>query len=221
MFSDQLNYLIIFCGLRYSSKAVYVADLTVFSDSIQIIMCVFIWWREWGRSCLGIFKERGVRVDPLESPDSAADNQLGQLAWEPVDVPSGSLNGSRRLAAPLYPHLAPLPQTTLLVCAPSSPLSPACLLLYLQTMQDSFKLCVALPQHSSCHVPLHRCDLFHHFNSCHGSFHAVSWIFVFWMIRKRWVAPARPCLSSWWGFIPSKGLARLHFEMYIEGDAGS
>lgn len=29
MFSDLLNYLIIFCGLRYSSKAVFVADLTV------------------------------------------------------------------------------------------------------------------------------------------------------------------------------------------------
>lgn len=71
------------------------------------------------KSYRGILKERGVRVDPLESPDSAAHNQLGQLAWEPVDVPSGSVNGSRRLALRLYPHLAPLPQTTLLVWAPS------------------------------------------------------------------------------------------------------
>ncbi|KAF3693758.1 Glutamate receptor 3 [Channa argus] len=50
------------------------------------------------RSCRGILQDSGVIVDPPQSPDSAAHNQLGQLAWEPVDVLSGSLNGSRCLA---------------------------------------------------------------------------------------------------------------------------
>lgn len=67
----------------------------------------------------GFSKREALRVDPPENPDSAAHNQLGQLAWEPVDVPSGRLNGSRRLAVRLYPLLASLPQTTLLVWAPS------------------------------------------------------------------------------------------------------
>lgn len=71
------------------------------------------------RSCGGIFKDSGVSTNPSESPDSAVHNQLGQLAWEPADVPRGSLNGSRRLAVQLYPLLASLPQTTLLVWAPS------------------------------------------------------------------------------------------------------
>lgn len=71
------------------------------------------------RSSAGIFKKRSIWVDLPKNHDSAAHNQLGQLAWEPADVPSGRLNGSRRLAVRLYPLLAPLPQTTLRVWGPS------------------------------------------------------------------------------------------------------
>lgn len=124
------------------------------------------------------------------------------------------MNGSRRLALQFYQHLALLPQTILLVWAPSSILSPACLLLYPETMRDSFKLCVALPQHSSCHVPLHHCDLFHHLNFCHGSFHAVSCIFVFWMIRKWWVAPVRAMFILLMRFYSIKRLGSLTFLRY-------
>lgn len=165
---------------------------------------------------------RCVRVDPPESQETDAHNQLGQLAWEPVNVPSGSLHSSQHLAEPLYRPLAPLPQTTLLVWTPSSPQSSGFGLLFcLVTVWDSFKHRIALPRHCSCRVPLHHCGLFHQFNSCHESFRAVSYTFVFWMIRKWWVVAVRPCLSFWWGFIPSAGWARLHSEMYIEGDAGS
>lgn len=157
--------------------------------------------------------QRNFQRAVSESADSAAHNKLGQLAWESADVPSGSLTGSRRLASPL-PVLGSSSQDypaclgTLLssvLC-----LQPVCCIT-LRQWRDSFKLCNALPQHSSCHALLYRCGLFHHLNSCHGSFHAASWIFGFWMIRKWWVVPARPCLSSWWGFIPSERLGSVTF----------
>lgn len=191
----QIRSLIsLFTSLLKSSKAVSLAPekLSVCTygslpdrGSVHITMCVFIcWWWDCRESAEEFSNSEVLEQIPLKRHNSAAHNQLGQLAWEPVDVPSGSMNGSRRLALQFYQHLALLPQTILLVWAPSSILSPACLLLYPETMRDSFKLCVALPQHSSCHVPLHHCDLFHHLNFCHGSFHAGSCIFVFWMIRK-------------------------------------
>lgn len=118
---------------------------------------------------------RGVREDPHESLNSVSQNQVGQLAWEPVDVPTESLGGSRHFGSATLPASWLLfPQTPLNVWAPSPLLSSVCLLPYLETMQDSFKLCAALPQCSSCHVPLHHCGLLHYFNSFHGSFHAVS-----------------------------------------------
>lgn len=119
-------------------------------------------------------------------------------------MPSGCLPGSRRLAVQLSPLLASLPQTMLLVWAPSL-LSPGCLLLYLERRRDSSGFCVALPQHSSCHPRLHHCGLFHWFSYYQGSFHAVSCVFVFGMITNAHVYPLDE------GFISSKGLVWLLF----------
>ena len=170
--------------LGFLAPTVQTYDWLPENDSIHMTACLHLWVR-MKRSGIGIFKDIGRSP---RKPDSAVHNQVGQLAWDPVDVPSESLDGSRRLAMRLYLLLAPLPQTTLLVWAPSAPLSPACLLLYLETMWDSFKSFVLL--FFNIAAVMCRCisGLFHHFNTCHGSFHAVSGIFVFWMIRKWLVA---------------------------------